>query len=169
MVNLLPENDFRKAVHKALRQVGQSGEDSALARSRLVLQVQKTAHVNPHQAAQEVLEQGIVRLEDGEKTKAELLRLRYFEGRSVTSLTAQFSRSEATLYREQQQAVQSLTNLLWPLEIDAQEGYYASQYSRLESPTYTRLFGIEDLLSKIQEQVQQPGSPWLILLQTRGS
>lgn len=168
MVNLLSENDFRKAVHKALRQVTQSGVDSVLGRSRLVLQVQKNTRMNPRQAAQEILEQGVARLAGGDQTKAELLRLRYFEGRSVTSLTAQFSRSEATLYRDQQQAVQSLANLLWPLEIDAQEGYYASQYGRLEFPTYTRLFGIEDLLSKIQEQVQQPGPPWLILLQGMG-
>jgi hypothetical protein len=168
MVNLLPENNFRKAVRKALQQVTQSGVDSALAGSRLALQVQKTVRVNPRQAAQEVLEQGVARLADGDKTQAELLRLRYFEGRTITSLTAQFSRSEATLYREQRQAVQRLTNLLWPLEIDARERHLISQYGRLESPTYTRLFGIEDSLSKIQEQVQQPSPPWLVLLQGMG-
>ena len=168
MANFLAENDFTKAVRQALRQVKQSGTDSALARTRLARQVQKRTHLNPRRAVQEVLEQGIAKLEQGDEAQAELLRLRYFEGRSINSLTTQFSRSEATLYREQRQAVQSLTDLLWALETDARERHLLDQYGRLESPTYNRLFGIEDFLTKLQNQLQHFGAPWLVLLQGVG-
>jgi hypothetical protein len=168
MTSFLAENDFRKAVPHALRQVRQSGVDSALAHTRLALDTRKRTHLNSRRAAQEVLAQGVVGLEEGDRTKAELLRLRYFDGRSINSLTAQLSRSEATLYRDQRQAVQSLTDLLWSMETDARQRHLIRQYGRLEPPTYNRLFGVEDFLARLQVEVQRPGAPWLILLQGVG-
>ncbi len=163
MANLLPEDDFREAVHKALRQVTQSGIDSDLARSILMLQEQATAKLNPREAANRVLEQGIARLMDENSTQAELLRLRYFDEQSVISLTSHFDRSEAAMYRFQREAVRNLTDQLWSMERIARDHYRNLQESRLESPTYAHLFGIDDLLVDIQQQVQKSNPPWLIL------
>jgi len=167
-VHLLAEDDFRKAVHVALRQVTQSGTDSDLTRCRLVLQEQESADLNPRQAALRVLEKGIARLADENRTQAELLQLRYFDDRSVPSLSMEFGRSEAALYRDQKQAVQNLTKHLWVMERGAREGHRSRQYSRLESPTYTQLFGIDELLFDIQKQVQINAQPWLILFHGLG-
>jgi len=163
MVNLLSEDDFRLAVHKALRRVTQSDLDGDLARSRLALREQGGAELNPRQAVKRVLEKGIVSLADEDHTQAELLRLRFFDDRSVMSLTLHFGRSEAALYRDQRQAVQNLTNHLWTLECDARELHRKNQLNRLESSTYIHLFGVDDLLVSIRQQVRKSNSPWLIL------
>ncbi len=163
MAALLSEDDFREAVPDALRQVALKGTDSDLARCRLVLMEQAGKTLNPRQAAYRVLERGLANLMNTNRTGAELIQLRYFDVRPILSLTAQFDRSESALYRDQRQAVEDLTDYLWSLESTDRELHRIRQESRLESPTYVHLFGIDDLLADIEEQVQKSGAPWLIL------
>ncbi len=163
MVNLLSEDEFRLAVHTALRQVTQPDLDRDLARCRLALREQAGVDLDSRQVAQRVLEKGITSLADENRSQAELLRLRYFDERSIISLTLHFGRSEAALYRAQRQAVQKLADHLWSLECDARELHRKRQLKRLESSTYIHLFGVDDLLAGVQQQVRKSDSPWLIL------
>jgi len=168
MVDFQSEDDFRPAVHRALRRVTRSGIDGELARSRLGLQEQVVPELNPRQVVQRVLEMGIASLAEKNGAQAELLRLRYFDDRSIQSLTHDFGRSEAALYRDQRQAVQSLTDHLWSLEREARVFHRQHQLDRLESSTYVHLFGVDDLLAAIQQQVRKNDHPWLILLHGLG-
>ena len=100
--------------------------------------------------------------------QARLLRQRHWQDLSIQALMTKHHRSKSSIHRDLRAAQDSLAAILWEREQQARERFIREQYQRLEAPTYDRLFGVDALLTQLQELILAEDGPALILLTGMG-
>ncbi len=174
-----PDQRFAADLHQALRRyrTDELGE-SDLARSLCLVQARlrrKTMPDTPfHRATalREILTECLEALkEQGQAKESWILKERFVADRTVVSVAQELSVSEATLHNRQAKAQTALAAILWQKERKESEGLYArarSALCKLPAPTYTRLFGVTERLSKLTHSLNDAGGRWLIALDGLG-
>jgi len=146
-------SDFAAAVEHLLQHpqgpYPQTWEDMQLARERPVSQL---------------LDHALALLEAEHPLLARSLRLRYLEGMTIRNVGRRLHRAPASVHRDLKAARDHLARILWDLECRARDEFIQQQQQRLEPPTYDRLFGVDALAQSLQQQLQQPSGPVMMLL-----
>lgn len=161
-----------------LEAVGRLG-DLALVQQKLQ-QDESSANVQSrHWALCRVLEEGVNQLGEQEAELAEILRLRFFQGRSVAAVAHQFTLSESGFFYRQKRAIHRLADLLLTAESELKQpgnqpqpsyslpSVTASPARRLDNlppATYSKIFGLEQPQQRLQDALNSPAAPWLITL-----
>jgi hypothetical protein len=75
---------------------------------------------------------------------------------------------ESTAYRLQNEALEQLTQIVYDQEYDARKAHSSRLKSRLESPTYSWLIGVERHLDHLSDLLTAPEPPWLVSINGLG-
>ena len=131
-------------------------------------------------ALQDVIRTALASLRrGGHRDLAELLEQRYIYGRGLYHLTDDYHLSERSLYYRLNDAVAALARALWSVEQDeATVGLsptgsapWTAQEKltrHLPPPSYTLLFGVEQVLAQLLEHLDAPNDHWLISIEGLG-
>ncbi len=130
-----------------------------------------TLHQNTQGHLHLVLDQALERMQEERPREAELLRQRYWQGVPVKHLAAQWNIAESTIYAWQRRAIYRLAHTLWLLEQEARaetQKALAFKMRHLPPATYTRLFGVEPWLKRLEEWLLDPHGPRIVFLEGLG-
>jgi len=174
-----PDRRFTADLHQALRRyrTGELGA-SALARTLRLVQARLQRDALPdtafHRAAalREILLECLQALkEQGQAEESWILNERFVTGRTVVNVALELTVSEATLHSRQANAQAALAAILWQKEREESERLYAQARSalcKLPAPTYTRLFGVTERLSRLTNSLSDVDGCWLVALDGLG-
>jgi hypothetical protein len=99
---------------------------------------------------------------------ASLLEHHFWRGETMAHLARERHIAESTLYARQERALHALARILWSMEqvarekADAREGRLARN---LPPPTYSRLFGRDEILTRLCDELADSVGPWLVCLE----
>jgi len=152
--------------------------DTALAGS--LVKVQRGLSAEPwltrSNALRQVVRTALASLRETRRTKeADLLERHYLRNESVIRLVETYNLSERSLYYRLHDALVALAHAIWSMEqlevsaapdaLPAPEGAQALLRGRhLPPQTYTQLFGMEQVLARLLEYLNDPEGRWVISL-----
>lgn len=93
-----------------------------------------------------------------------LLEARFPENKQTRVVANAFNISEAEFFRRQKRAINQMAKVLWKLELEQRTAERIQAEARLEPPTYSRLFGIEDHLKQLQQVVLSQDHPIIAIV-----
>lgn len=120
---------------------------------------------------EEALKQALQRLAQENAMEAQLLHLRFWKGESVLTLSATFHLSPSTIYARQRHALARLAYFLWEMEQERRRQLHEVQAFKLRylpPPSYTRLFGLTALLTRLSTKLQDPDGPRVVVIEGLG-
>jgi len=164
----MPEG-FTKRIHQALRAYHARHTDDLLIDLLLAHQIQtKREIVTPRLVSNEILVEGLDRLKQADEDAADLLEHRFLN--QETALEVAYSRnlSEDVIYQRQRAAIVQLAEVIWAQEMELRRDRVWRIETRLESPSYSRLFGVEEKMAEVRAQLETPSEPWLLALEGLG-
>lgn len=172
------DSEFIKAVHLALKRYRREKELGQHPLTTLTITEEiRRQHGLPDTlpgraaALREALNRALSVLGTRDKEQAELLRSRFWQGKSVVQMARQRSVVESTFYAYQERAIHAFAVALWELERAARlRAKERRQYLQrnLPPPTYIRLFGVDEILARLREMITSPEGPWLISIEGLG-
>ena len=121
-----------------------------------------------HQSANQLLLNLLNQLDRQDAELASLLRLRYLDRMETIQICNRLNIGEATFYRKRRDALERLAEMLHHEEMQARAEQRAVIETRLELPTYERLFGVEAHLEWLFDLLEGDGPPWLVLIEGIG-
>lgn len=163
--------ELKEAIHVALRAwhtLGGTADD--LLEFLLMIRQQRLASDagdNPsllRQVTNRVLLQAIDDLALQEPDKARVLRLRFLDGNTIAQVSYMMDVSEDTVNRMQREAIQSLAKIIEAYEMAARQAVAQAMQAQLPPPTYTDLFGVDGVQSRVSGQLLRENSPWVVAL-----
>ncbi len=178
MVSWSLDSEFIRAVHLALKRYNRARELAQHPLTTLAvveeLRHQRELSNTPQgraAALREAFDRALNLLEEMDKEQAELLRNRFWRGESVVKMALERGMAESTFYCHQEKAIQAFAFALWELERIARlkaRGRQQYLQRNLPAPTYSRLFGVDEALARLQEALTRPEGPWLISIEGLG-
>ena len=122
----------------------------------------------PRFVLQQMLEQALTQLAQEHPNDAALLRRRFVEQATAFKVAAENSVSESTLYKLQSSALHRLADVVCQQETVLQETHLHRLVERLEPPTYTRLFGVDEQLDQLSEKLSAQDAPPILSIEGIG-
>lgn len=119
-------------------------------------------------ATNQVLNQGLAVLGEQASDAVTILRHRFFEERPANQIAVLLNFAEGTIYKKQRESMVLFANVIREQEWMARTQQQAQWLARLESASYTQLFGIDERLDALLERLVQPAPPWLIAIEGIG-
>ncbi len=178
MVSWSLDSEFIKAVHLALKRFRREKELgqhplTALTVTEEIRHQHGWPSTPPGRAAalREALNTALKVLENRDKEQAELLWSRFWQGKSVIQMARQKGMVESTFYAYQEKAIRAFALALWELEQTARFRTQERQRylkRNLPPPTYTLLFGVDEILARLRKALVSPEGPWLISIEGLG-
>lgn len=163
--------ELKNSVHAALRAwhtVGGTADD--LLELLLIVQQQRDtfeAGDNPallRKATNEVLLEAIDELGRQEPEKARVLRQRFLDNKTLGEVAYAANTSQDTVSRQQRAAIESITAIVHAREAAARQALAETIEAQLPAPTYTELFGVNELLQELEGHLLQENSPGVLAL-----
>lgn len=159
------------AVRKALSSWGKQNADPETLLEHL-LSVQKAqeelnAGDNPavlRAATSQVLKEAIKDLEKQNARSAKVLQLRFIDKRAIHEVAHVMNFSTHQISRMQRDGIEQLVQILQGREQDIKRGRAQSLESLLPPPTFSRLFGVDNLCQLLLERLTALGTPWVVAL-----
>ncbi|MCI0558731.1 MAG: NB-ARC domain-containing protein [Nitrososphaera sp.] len=163
---------LRSEIHTALRAWRKTGGTSENLLESLLLVEERRADVakdgSPTQlrlATNQVLLDSIEELASQDETAARVLRLRFPEDNSLLMVANKLNVSEHTVSRLQRAAIERLGEIIHGRELAFRETRAQTIEAYLPPPSYTRMFGLDDICAKLSTQlIQKTGAPWVIAI-----
>jgi len=159
------------AVRKALSSWGkQNADPETLLDHLLAVQAAQealNAGDNPallRAATNQVLKDAIEDLEKQNARPAKVLHLRFAEKQAIQEVAHAMNFSTHQISRMQRDGIEQLVEILQGREQDIKRTRAQSLESLLPPPTFSRLFGVEDLCGSLMEQLTASGPPWVVAL-----
>lgn len=159
-------DDLHTAVHTALRAWGNlAGTDDDLLQHLHIVQ-QEQASVNRDSATSrrlatnQVLLNGIQRLQKQDPVGAKTLSLRFMDDETVLMAASKLNLSEDQVKRRQRDAIRRLAQILWDQETAVRANHLQTLQAHLPPPSYNQLFGFERLVDELLgylTNADQPG------------
>jgi NB-ARC domain len=115
-------------------------------------------------ATNQVLADAIADLEKQEPKMALVLRLRFIEKTAIKKVGIKLHFSPFQISRIQQNAIEQMVEIVKGREQDIKRERAEYLEGLLPPPTYTRLFGVDDVCRSLVEQLKQPNAPWVVAL-----
>ncbi|MFN2167791.1 MAG: NB-ARC domain-containing protein [Anaerolineae bacterium] len=141
---------------------------SPLSHLALFEQARLDSNGNVRLATNRVLEAALNRLAVRHDREAELLRLRFLNQLPAHAVANRLHAAEATIYRWQNQALDLLAETLLDMERQVLQDRVTVLESRLEPPSYTRLFGVDEHRARLLDVLLPAEPPWLISVEGIG-
>lgn len=164
-----PFATLRKDVHRALRDWHEADETTTpLGYLYLFRRLQRQGVGNARRVTNRLLLQAIETLEATYDTDARFLQARFLERLPIHRLANQLNIAESTVYVVQRQAIARLAAVIRTQEEAATQDQRKLLLQRLEAPTYTELFGVDEALDKLRRLMADPGPPWLFAIEGIG-
>lgn len=151
--------ELTKQVHLALRTWG---EDLPQAHPLYALRIVQRAHQrygNWRNALNALLTEAMKKIG---ADHAALLERRFIDNVPVLKLAHDGNVAESTFHRWQDKAIEALAAVIYEQEQDERQRHQARLESRLEAPTYTTLFGVDQQLDTLAELLH-PTAPTTII------
>ncbi len=153
------------ALHVVLR--ARKKKSAWYALSRFLPTLSQNTQGNLHLALDRALE----RMQGETPREAELLRQRYWRGTPVKDLAARWNIADSTVYAWQRRAIHLLARALWHLEQEEKaraQRALAFKMRHLPPATYTRLFGVNAWLKRLEHWLLSPDGPRIVFLEGLG-
>jgi hypothetical protein len=148
---------------KALREWGKNTRlsDSAFCDFQLLKNKseelsQSAARTSPQNLTGLVLQDGIKELSTQDEIGAEILEMRFSRGETLTKVAFDSNLSSDQVSRRQRIAIESLSNILFTLEMELRKKRLQSIEKRLPAKTYSKMFGHRKIISRILKQISNP-------------
>ncbi|MBU1878632.1 MAG: hypothetical protein KJ734_06760 [Chloroflexi bacterium] len=172
------DDQFVKAVHTALKQLRRERELGEHLLTRLTAVEERRRQdgwpdmpLGRAAALRGVLVAARQDLAAQDDDAATLLERRFWQDKSVVRIAHEQHVAESTLYARQEQAICMLARGLWALEQVAQEQAGATRrhlIRNLPPPTYTRLFGFDEVFGRLCAALTDQDGPWLVSIEGLG-
>jgi hypothetical protein len=164
MTDLSPAT-WTQLVHQALKHWRNGHEATGLTS----LAIFGTYHrVDGQTVTRQLLNDAVEQLEKSDRSQAELLRLRFLKNKTPSEMARQWGCSEAAIYRHQKEAIAQLAAILAAQETQLRYQRQAQFASRLETPTYEQLFGVETALATLRTWLGNKDGPFLLSIEGLG-
>lgn len=155
-----------KSIHAALRCWQKpAGTAEDLLSSLLLVQEQQTA-VSPtlplRHATNAVLEKAIDTFSKNAADKANILRLRFIEGKTADDVALELDYVTDTIYRQQREAIEAITSILNRWESERQEMKLVELEADLQPSTYSHLFGRDGVQKELAQRLLDKDGNWVI-------
>ncbi|PID87211.1 MAG: hypothetical protein CSB13_00540 [Chloroflexi bacterium] len=115
-----------------------------------------------------ILNRGLYVLRTQSPDSEELLRERFEHRRDVLAVANRLNISESSIYYRQRQAISLLTEILNRLEENASSDWGGRMLSRLDLPTYSKLFGVDEIAQMLGNTLQQENEPFIVAIDGLG-
>ncbi len=115
-------------------------------------------------ATNQVLKDAITDLEKQNARSAKVLRLRFMEKRAIQEVAHMINFSSHQISRIQRDGIEQLLEILQGREQDIKRKRAQSLESFLPPPTFSQLFGVDDLCHSLIEHLTLCGPPWVVAL-----
>ncbi|MCB0132937.1 MAG: AAA family ATPase [Caldilineaceae bacterium] len=122
----------------------------------------------PIPTARHLIEQALERLNAVTPNEAALLRRRFIDDASVIDTADHFNIVEGTVYKWQRQALENLADVVRNMEEECRLQRQSRWLAHLETPTYSRLFGVEHQMNALASLLSNDDAPWLIAVEGMG-
>jgi hypothetical protein len=168
---------FTTLIHRALRAYGRDDELARVARLTELpslqarLRTQPAPEVGP--ALRAVLDAGLARLGEVAPQAADLLRRRFVQAATVAEVALALNYAERTVYLRQEEALTGLAQIIWDMDAAAQTRPVLNDVQQaalvaLPPPSYSRLFGVSELLARLKKFLRADQACWLVSLEGTG-
>lgn len=161
---LMEKGELRQKIHDALRAWEDVNRvDGELLGGLLLVQERRDREmattlipaVALRLAANAVLLEGLELLRDQNEVNANILRDRFLNGEKTAQVANRLGFSTDTVNRKQREGLAMLAELVWQMEEAARARRVDHLLEQLPSSTYTQLFGVEEKLGRLVEQLLQ--------------
>jgi DNA polymerase III delta prime subunit len=161
--------DFTRRIHQALRAYHAQRADSVLVDLLLAHQMKaKREVVTPRLISNEILVNGLDRLKQADEDAANLLERRFLSRETAQAVAYSRNLSEDVIFQQQRAAIAQLAQVIWGQEMALRQQQAQRIETRLEPPTYSRLFGVEKRIAQVRAQLETASEPWLLALEGLG-
>ena len=161
--------DFPKQVHQALKDWHAPAAHSNLTTLRLCQEIQAQRNLaDPHTAINQLLLDALEWLRKTTPEAADLLQRRFLDQQTAQAVAYSLNATEDIIYQNQRKAIKNLAHLIWEQEQALRVSSVQKRLARLETPTYTQLFGIAPTLASLREQLESATTPWILALEGIG-
>lgn len=162
-------SEFVKQIHQALKSWhALHGEEDlgALLLARQARAARDSA--SPRLISNQILIAGLDDLKQIDPAACELLQRRFLNKETAREIAYRFNMSEEVIYQQQRAAIAGLARLIWQQEMELRKRQAQRLVRRLEPPTYTRLFGVAEILTDLRARLESAAPPWLFSLEGMG-
>lgn len=164
-------NELHDAVHKALSHWAKKAADPETLLTHLTTVQQAQAELNAgdnpallRAATNTVLSEAMVDLEKQTPRLVEVLRQRFIHRKTLKAVANMMNFSSHQISRMQWDGIEQLADVLLGQEQEIGHARARSLESLLPPPTYTRLFGVDELCQKLLDLLAVPETPWVTAL-----
>lgn len=157
---------LHEAVRRALQLWHEAGDENPLAQllTYQVLDEQENVRQAVNRRLLTTLEE-MARLHGDD---ARLLRLRYLDDMTAETVAYRLGMSTPNLNKKQKKALQTLSDLIWRQEEAVRLAQEVRFLAQINTPTYDRLFGVEQLTSQLILLLTTSAYPWLVAIEGIG-
>ncbi|MBN2117728.1 MAG: hypothetical protein JW730_14225 [Anaerolineales bacterium] len=164
-----PPADFASRVHRALRAWHSQNTSDVLGDLLLARQIEgEKKGATLRLINNEVLLNGLNRLKQDDEEIADLLQRRFLNQETALQVAYRRNLSEDVVFQRQRAAIDLLAGVIWEQELELRQARLRQMETRLESPTYTRLFGVTEKLAELRTQLESNTEPWLVAMEGLG-
>ncbi len=162
-------DDFAQHIHIALRSWHSQKLDDTLEDLLLARQIGMDQEgATPRRISNQVLLNGIERLRKSDEEAADILQSRFLNQETAQAVGFRRNLSEDIIFQRQRVAIEQLAEVIWGQERALVKQRKGRVEARLESPTYTKLFGVTEKLAEIRGLIESDDEPWLLSLEGMG-
>lgn len=162
---------LQKAVHKALRnwhKVGGNEEDLLsfllVVRAKLAELPMDESPVALRQTTNDILLNCLNDMQKHAPDDVKLLQERFDQNLTISQIALDLRLSEDMVNIRQRKAIEQLTNVLYGRETTARKQHVENARRNVPKPSYSKFFGLEEVRSKILQQLLSEESPWVITM-----
>ncbi len=167
--DVLSPDKLTNDIHKALQQWHQPAiSGSAVDYLLLVQRALANGARDVRRATNEVLLDALARLGSSYKQDENILRWRFLDLLSAQEVANRCNVVEGALFKKQRLAIKRLTEIGYGMEMTARTARSTDLLARLEVPTYQELFGVDEHLDALVQQLVTPEPPWIFSVEGMG-
>jgi hypothetical protein len=160
---------FAKTIHQALRAWHARHSKDVLTDLLLAHQISTEREgATPRLISNQILLRGLDCLRQSDEAAADLLQRRFLNQETALEVAYRWNLSEDIVFQRQRTAIGQLAQVIWNQETELRRQRVRRIEARLEPPTYSRLFGVAEKLTRIRAQLETPLEPWLVALEGLG-
>lgn len=164
----MPEG-FTQRVHQALRAWHARHTKGMLTGLLLAQQIRNAQEgVGSRLISNQILMIGLDHLKQANEESADLLERRFLNRETAQEVAYKRNLSEDVIFQRQRAAIAQLAWVIWNQEIELRQRRARQIDARLESPTYSQLFGVAERMAEVRVQLERASEPWLIALEGLG-
>jgi hypothetical protein len=169
MKDEIPLAKLQEDIHTVLKTWHDvSADASALDYLQLFRQARLGGIANARRAANQILLDALEILALEHEDSANLLRQHFLDDILMQVIANRLNIGQSTAYRKQQEALHQLALIIQAKEAQVREVGQVSLEKRLRLPSETHLFGVEEPLNSLLEQLMATDIPWLASIEGLG-